>query len=172
MMEKLSYQFDVETLLKECNFLIDTHGLESEKNQLSLKHTDTASGNLWHFGLGSFRTEKALSNLSQKDFTILNQELTNTYIEKVYKTISKDYKIGRFRIMALPGQKCMTLHYDATQRIHIPLLTNENCLMIIKDRVYHMPADGSAYFTDTFKRHTALNANWDFLRLHLVFDLL
>lgn len=172
MMEKLSYVFDLNTLKEECLNLIDREGLDEKRNQLSLKHPEGATEDLWHIGLGSFRTEKALANMTQKDFTVLNKDLHETYIEKVYKTIAADYKIGRFRIMALPGQKCMTLHYDATQRIHIPLLTNENCLMIIEDRVYHMPADGSAYFTDTFKRHAALNANWDFLRIHLVFDLL
>lgn len=172
MIDKLQYKFDLDVLKNECDNLIKNHGLDEQRNQLSLKHPSEAMGNLWHTGLGSFRTEKELANLSQRDFNTLNKDLDNSYIREVYDVIATDYNIGRFRIMALPGQKCMTLHRDMTKRIHIPILTNEDCLMIIEDRVYHMPADGSAYLTDTFKRHTALNASWDFLRVHLVFDLI
>jgi hypothetical protein len=170
MIEKLSYLFDIDRLVSECNDLILSIGLHN--NQLSLKHPESCEENCWHIGTGSFKIEKSLAKLLQKDFTILNSELNDTYIKEVYEKITSDYSVGRFRIMCLPGQKCMTLHHDMTQRIHIPLVTNEDCLMIIQDQVFHMPADGSAYLTDTYKRHTALNANWDFVRSHLVFDLI
>jgi hypothetical protein len=170
---KLRYAFDIDLLKKECYSLIDEIGLHAETNQISLKHTcQIADRNLWYEGVGSFKKEFNLKATQQKDFTELNKALVGTYLSQVYKEITKEYDVGRFRIMGLPGQKCMTLHYDITKRIHVPLETNEDCLMIIDNEVIHMPADGSAYLTNTFKRHTALNANWDFMRLHLVFDLL
>lgn len=170
---KLNYSYDIDLLKEECYNLIDTVGLHSETNQIGLKHTNKEyDRNLWYEGVGSFKNQKALISLQQKDFTEFNKELVGTYTESIYKELNQDYNIGRVRIMGLPGQKCMTLHYDMTKRIHIPLVTNEDCLMIIDNEVIHMPADGSVYLTNTFKRHTALNANWDFMRLHLVFDLL
>lgn len=170
---KLDYNFDITNLKKECHDIIEKVGLHSETNQISLKHTaERDDRNLWYEGVGSFRKETNLKRLQQKDFTELNKNILDTYIGQVYKEITKEYDTGRCRIMGLPGQKCMTLHYDMTKRIHIPIETNEDCLMIIDNEVIHMPADGSVYLTNTFKRHTALNANWDFMRLHLVFDLL
>lgn len=170
---KLNYNFDIDLLKEECYNLINEIGLHSETNQISLKHTTRIGDrNLWYEGVGSFRKEFNLRSIEQKNFTELNKGLLGTYIAQVYEEITKEYDIGRFRIMGLPGQKCMTLHYDMTKRIHIPIETNEECLMIIDNEIIHMPADGSVYLTNTFKRHTALNANWDFMRLHLVLDLL
>ena len=73
--------------------------------------------------------------------------------------------------MAMQHKKVMSIHTDTSKRIHIPLVTNENCLMMIERQIYHMPADGHAYLADTTKPHTAFNADHKLLRLHLLFDL-
>ena len=55
-------------------------------------------------------------------------------------------------------------------RLHIPIITNEKCLMNFSDKSYHMPADGSAYITNTKKPHSFENmGNND--RIHLVFTV-
>lgn len=181
----LDYNFNIEQLTTECNMLIDTVGLHKHHNQISLKHTTIDyDKKLWYEGCGSLKykfgedfidsTGKLVeqeNNLSQSDFTIVNASLDNTCLKEVINTLSKDYKIGRVRLMALPHKKCMSIHTDTTKRIHIPVVTNENCLMIVDNQVYHMPANGNAYLTDTTKPHTALNANHSFMRLHLLFDL-
>jgi len=97
--------------------------------------------------------------------------LTGTYIESIINTLQQQYSIGRARIMRLEPRKCMSLHVDLSKRIHIPVVTNTDALMIINNEIFHMPADGSAYLTDTTKRHTALNASKTNERLHLLFDL-
>lgn len=182
---ELDYNFDNVELLKEVNNIIVKVGLHKHHNQISLKHTKTVDDNLWYQGCGSLKykfgenfIDKAgnlIENeikLEQKNFTILNKELEGTYIQEVHDTIAKDYTFGRFRIMAMPHKKCMSMHIDTSKRIHIPVYSNENCLMIIDSQVYHMPANGKAYLTDTTKPHTALNANHSFMRLHLLFDLI
>ena len=182
--KKLQYKFDRIELLSAVTNIIQEVKLHKYHNQISLKHTDKQDDNLWYQGCGSLKYKfgenfidkdgNLIDNeikLEQKDFTILNNNLKESYILEVHDTIAKDYTFGRFRIMAMPHKKCMSIHTDTSKRIHIPVHTNENCLMIIDNQVHHMPADGSAYLTDTTKPHTALNANHSFMRLHLLFDL-
>jgi hypothetical protein len=182
--KKLQYKFDNVELLSAVTDIIETVGLHKHHNQISLKHTENEDGNLWYQGCGSLKYKfgenfidtngNLIENeikLEQKDFTVLNSNLKESYLSEVHDTIAKDYTFGRFRIMAMVHKKCMSMHTDTSKRIHIPVYTNENCLMIIDNRVYHMPADGNAYLTDTTKPHTALNANHSFMRLHLLFDL-
>jgi hypothetical protein len=183
--EVLEYNFNVELLTTECHQIIKKVGLHKHHNQISLKHTtNTELGNPWYQGCGSLKykfgenfidssgnLKEAEVKLTQYDFKILNTALEDTYLQYVHNTIANDYNFGRMRIMAMPHKKCMSIHTDTSKRIHIPIVTNENCLMIIDNQVHHMPADGNAYLTDTTKPHTALNANHSFMRLHLLFDL-
>jgi hypothetical protein len=184
--EKLNHKFDIDVLQDECTHLLHTVGLHKFHNQISLKHTEQDLGSPWYQGAGSlkyiFGEDGGLDSngnpiehevkLKQEDFTVLNEALNNTYIKQVYNKIAEHYTIGRFRLMALPHKKCMSVHTDSSKRIHIPIVTNENCWMIIDKVVHYLKADGSAYLTDTTKPHTALNANHKFLRLHLLFDLI
>lgn len=182
--KELNYDFNIDMLYLECYNIIDKVKLHEYHNQISLKHTDKDIGNPWYQGCGSLKykfgenfikdgelVEQEIK-LDQTDFTVLNKQLENTYLQKVHDELAKDYKFGRMRIMALPHKKCMSMHTDSGKRIHIPIETNENCLMIIDNKVHHMPANGKAYLVDVSKPHTALNANHNFLRLHLLFDLI
>jgi len=83
--------------------------------------------------------------------------------------VINEFQLIRTRALTLQPKTCYSYHVDGTQRIHIPITSNENCFMVIDDKVYRMPADGSIYMVDTTKMHTAINANrnW-FNRMHLV----
>lgn len=165
---KLNYNFDIDTLVVESLELFEKHGASG---QISLKHREnTDQESLWDDGIGSFVNSTQI--LKTSEYTVLNKMLKGSYIEKVHDILAKDYTFGRMRLMKLTGRKCMSLHTDMEKRIHIPITTNLNCLMIVDDEVIHMPADGNAYLVDTKKRHTALNSNQDFDRIHLMFDLL
>lgn len=183
--KKLKYNFNIKELQDSVEQLLQNVSLHKHHNQISLKHTELDyEKDLWYEGTGSLTYKfgenfivdgKLVENeikLEQHQFKVLNEQLKNTYIEHVYDCISKDFEFGRFRLMGMSHKKCMSIHTDKTKRIHIPVVTNENCLMIIDNTVHHMPADGNAYLTDTTKPHTALNANHNFMRLHLLFDLL
>jgi len=163
MIEISNYNFDIPRLEAQCKNLLLKHGT-STTTQMSLKHTGK-SKDAWFDGTGTLFSNK-------KDFTILNEELKGTYLEQVHDIIAEDYDFSRMRIMRLFGRSCMSLHFDNEKRIHIPVTTNENCLMIVDNEVVFMPADGSAYLVDTTKIHTALNSNSNFERIHLLFDLL
>lgn len=165
---KLNYNFDLDRLAEESLELFEKHG---DSGQISLKHRENSDKeSLWDDGVGSSFSGQQI--LNTKEYKVLNEMLKGTYLEKVHDTMAKDYNFGRLRLMKLSGRQCMSLHVDLETRIHIPIITNENCLMIVDDEVIHMPADGNAYVVDTKKRHTALNSNKDFDRIHLMFDLL
>lgn len=88
-----------------------------------------------------------------------NLEYTNSVIN--------DLGMCRTRIMRMKEKSCYTYHQDATQRIHIPLITNDNCFMIIEDEIHRYPANGNYYIVDTTKRHTFVNASLE-ERIHIV----
>lgn len=158
---RLDYQFDLDLLKKDVYNVTNLVGW-GEKNQICLTHPPGEPN--WFVGTGAL--------LTCRNFTEMNSFLKGTYYEKVHNTIKQDYPFARVRIMLLPGQRCFSLHADTTKRIHIPLSTNDQCMMIIDDEVKRMPADGSAWLTNTTKPHTALNGNLIFDRLHILFDLL
>jgi hypothetical protein len=176
---ELEYNFDIKTIKKEVKEIVDNIKLHPHHYQISLKHTLDDSEDLFYQGCGSLKYSFAGNNvptlrkvpLTQDKFVKLNEYLKGSYLEKVHDTILNDFNFGRFRIMGMTHKKCMSMHTDSSKRIHIPVETNENCLMIIDKQVYHMPSNGKAYLVDTTKPHTALNANHSFMRLHLLFDL-
>ena len=82
-------------------------------------------------------------------------------------SVLSDLKMYRSRLMKMTSKHCYSYHRDRTQRIHIPLVTNENCFFVIEDRVLRIPADGNHYLIDTRKMHTFVNASFE-ERLHIV----
>ena len=165
---KLNYNFDIDRLAAESLELFEKYG---SSVQISLKHRENANkDSLWDDGIGSAIGDGQF--LNTKEYIVFNEMLKGTYIETVHNSMATYHNFGRMRLMKLSGRQCMSLHVDLERRIHIPIITNENCLMIVDDEVIHMTADGNAYLVDTKKRHTALNSNKDFDRIHLMFDLL
>lgn len=84
---------------------------------------------------------------------------TNMLIDK--------FNMVRTRVMRMHPKTCYTYHKDHTKRLHIPLITNENCMFIIDDKIHRYPADGNYYVVDTTKKHTAVNASFE-ERIHIV----
>ena len=88
-----------------------------------------------------------------------NMEYTNLVLKKL--------GMYRSRLMTMRETSCYSYHKDPTKRIHIPLITNDKCFMVIDDIVHRYPADGSYYIVDTTKMHTAINGSWED-RVHIV----
>tara|TARA_B100000123_G_scaffold73307_1_gene52564 strand:+ start:1103 stop:1336 length:234 start_codon:yes stop_codon:yes gene_type:complete len=70
-----------------------------------------------------------------------------------------------------PPRSCLSWHRDPEPRIHIPIITNVGCKMVIEDESFHMPANGSAYVTDNTKYHNFFNGS-EIDRVHLVATML
>ena len=60
------------------------------------------------------------------------------------------------------------MHTDTGWRLHIPIVTNEDCYFFHKGEMpYHMEADGSCYLVSVDHPHTAMNLS-EQSRTHIV----
>ena len=109
--------------------------------------------------------------VDESAYTELIPEIKNTYFEEVYQKISKHFNLGRLRILLLEPRNCLSFHRDPEPRLHLPILTNPGCLLVADHFCTHLPADGSVYYTNTLKYHTALNGG-ESNRVHLVATIL
>lgn len=118
-------------------------------------------------GVGEIPIRKELFHEHQ--FNTVCDIFQNTIFQELIEKIQQQYDIIRGRFMLLEHKTCLTYHKDFSKRIHIPIYTNNDCMMIIDDVVYRLPF-GATYLVDTTVPHTALNASKD-PRVHLVFCL-
>jgi len=100
-------------------------------------------------------------------YTEFVKDFENTYFEKVYKKLSEKFKLGRVRILLKEPRSTLSWHRDPEPRLHIPIITNPGCLMVIENVAKHLPADGSVYITNNVKYHNAFNGGEE-NRVHLV----
>jgi len=115
--------------------------------------------------------EQRLEPVQEHLYTELCPEFKDTYVEEVYNLISSKYKLGRVRFLMKPPRSCLSWHRDPEMRLHIPIITNEGCRMVIEDTSFHMPANGNGYITDNTKYHNFFNGS-EFDRVHLVATVL
>ena len=110
---------------------------------------------------GSRRINEFENSFQETDFDVFlfdNLKYLNSIISKL--------NMKRTRIMRFKPKTCLSWHHDLSWRIHIPIITNESCFLLI-DRTSHHLSAGHAYKVNTMKWHTALNASFD-ERIHIV----
>jgi len=115
--------------------------------------------------------EQRLEKVEEHLYTELCPEFKDTYVEEVYNLITSKFKLGRVRFLMKPPRSCLSWHRDPEMRLHIPIITNEGCRMIIEDTSFHMPSNGNGYITDNTKYHNFFNGS-EFDRVHLVATVL
>jgi len=172
---KLNIHFDSSALADAYKYAADLIGFTGDMvNCISLVHPEEEAaderGIFWtkNENYEEIQVERFVSEEIYKVFEPL---LMSTYFKNVYDTLSKHYKLGRVRILKLNSRTCLSYHKDPEARLHVPLITNPGALMIVDNESCHMEADGSVYYVDTTKYHTALNGgNSD--RIHLVATIL
>ncbi len=105
--------------------------------------------------------------IDESKYTEFVEEFKNTYFNDVYEELSKHYKIGRVRLLLKEPRSTLSWHRDPEPRLHIPIVTNPGCLMVIDNIAKHMQADGSVWITNNTKYHNAFNGGEE-NRIHLV----
>ena len=105
--------------------------------------------------------------IQESKYTELVPEFRNTYFEEVYNILKRNFKLGRVRILLKEPRSTLSWHRDPEPRLHIPIITNPGCLMVIDNVARHMPADGSVWITNNTKYHNAFNGGEE-NRIHLV----
>lgn len=103
------------------------------------------------------------ARFSDKRFSNLNPFYSNSIIEKIIRK----YSLYRTRWMWVNPSSCYSIHNDYSPRIHLPIITNPQCLFIFPpDQIFHLEIN-KVYFVDTTKKHTFINCS-EQARLHLV----
>ena len=118
-------------------------------------------------GKESLRAKK----IDERAYTEFVKDLEDTYFKEVYDILSKRFKLGRVRILLKEPRSTLSWHRDPEPRLHIPIITNPGCIMVIENTAKHLPADGYAYITNNVKYHNFFNGGEE-NRVHLVACLL
>ena len=106
-------------------------------------------------------------NIDESKYTQLVSEFENTYFKEVYEILKKKFKIGRIRLLVKQPRSSLSWHRDPEPRLHIPIITNPGCMMVIENIAKHLPADGSVTITNNTKYHNFFNGG-EQDRIHLV----
>ena len=105
--------------------------------------------------------------VAENKYTQLVPYFQNTYFEEVYNTLKKKFKLGRVRILLKEPRSTLSWHRDPESRLHVPIITNLGCRMVIDNVAQHMPADGTVTITNNTKYHNFFNGG-EQERIHLV----
>ena len=105
--------------------------------------------------------------IDEAEYSEFVPDYENTYFKEVFDTLSVKYKLGRVRILLKEPRSTLSWHRDPEPRLHIPIITNKGCRMVIEDVCKHMPADGTVTITNNTKYHNFFNGG-EQNRIHLV----
>jgi hypothetical protein len=105
--------------------------------------------------------------IDESKYTQLIPEFEKTYFKEVYEILSKRYKLGRVRLLLKEPRSTLSWHKDPECRLHIPIITNKGCSMVIENVAKHLPADGKVWITNNTKYHNFFNGG-EQARIHLV----
>ena len=105
--------------------------------------------------------------IDESKYTQIVPEFKNTYFNEVYETLKKKFKLGRVRLLLKEPRSTLSWHKDPEPRLHIPIITNLGCSMVIENIAKHLPADGHVTITHNTKFHNFFNGG-EQSRIHLV----
>ena len=174
-------KFDIKRLRKDLDAVLEKKGFTSPQgvsnfgaislNQIPNDKNSTKGHNIrgvyWTI---ADETGKEVSRdipIDESKYTELVPEFKNTYFNEVYKTLSKKFKLGRVRLLLKEPRSTLSWHKDPEPRLHIPIITNLGCSMVIENVAKHLPADGHVTITNNTKYHNFFNGG-EQSRVHLV----
>ena len=105
--------------------------------------------------------------IEEAKYTEIVPEFKNTYFNEVYEALKKRFKLGRVRFLLKEPRSTLSWHKDPEPRLHIPIITNLGCSMVIENIAKHLPADGRVTITNNTKYHNFFNGG-EQARIHLV----
>ena len=106
-------------------------------------------------------------DIDESKYTQLVPEFEKTYFKEVFEILSKKYKLGRVRLLLKEPRSTLSWHKDPECRLHVPIITNKGCSMVIENVAKHLPADGKVWITNNTKYHNFFNGG-EQARIHLV----
>jgi len=128
---------------------------------------ENVKGIYWTKPDSSGKEAKRAKRIDETKYTEFVKDLEDTYFKEVYDILSKKFKLGRVRILLKEPRSTLSWHKDPEPRLHIPIITNPGCIMVIEEVAKHLPADGSAWVTNNMKYHNFFNGGEED-RIHLI----
>ena len=179
--EKQDIKFDIDKLKEAYHEILKIKGFEgvdgvSNFGAISLTQIPgdpdsikghKARGIFWTKPNGSGKEVVRDEMINEEAYSEFIDEYKETYFKDVFDALSSKYKLGRVRILLKEPRSTLSWHRDPEPRLHIPIITNKGCRMVIEEVCKHMPADGSVTITNNTKYHNFFNGG-EQNRIHLV----
>ena len=164
---------DLEKVLKKKRFESPgvTHfgaiPLNRIPNDQSSIEGNNVRGKYWTIADESGKEVSRDIEIDESKYTELVPDFEDTYFKEVYETLKRKFKLGRVRLLLKEPRSTLSWHKDPEPRLHIPIVTNKGCMMVIENVAKHMPADGTVTITNNTKFHNFFNGG-EQARVHLV----
>ena len=179
--QKQDVKFDIDELKKAYNEILkikDFSGPEGISNFGAISLTQIpgdpesikghkARGVFWTKPDHTGKEAKRDNAINESEYTEFIKDFEKTYFREVYNELSKRFKLGRVRILLKEPRSTLSWHKDPEPRLHIPIITNPGCKMVIEDVAKHMPADGKVWITNNTRYHNFFNGG-EKNRIHIV----
>ncbi len=169
--DKLRFDLDKILKLKKFNSLgiknfaaIPLNQIPGDKSSIE---GHNVRGTYWTIPDETGKEAKRDKPIDESKYTELVAEFKGTYFEEVFNILRKNFKLGRVRILLKEPRSTLSWHRDPEPRLHIPIITNKGCRMVIENVSKHMPADGTVTITNNTKYHNFFNGG-EQNRIHLV----
>ena len=124
-------------------------------------------GRYWTIADDSGKEVSRDIDIDESKYTQLVPEFEKTYFKEVYEALSQRFKLGRVRLLLKEPRSTLSWHKDPECRLHVPIITNKGCSMVIENVAKHLPADGKVWITNNTKYHNFFNGG-EQARIHLV----
>jgi hypothetical protein len=164
---------DLEKILKKKSFASPgiTHFGAIPLNQIPNDQESIKGNNIrgkyWTISDESGKEVSRDIEIDESKYTQLVPEFEETYFKEVYQKLKKRFKLGRVRLLLKEPRSTLSWHKDPEPRLHIPIITNLGCSMVIENVAKHLPADGHVTITNNTKYHNFFNGG-EQARIHLV----
>ena len=154
---------DLEKILKQKNFnslgiknfgAIPVNQIPGDKSSIE---GHNVRGTYWTIPDESGKEAMRDKPIDESKYTELLPEFKGTYFEHVFNTLKENFKLGRVRILLKEPRSTLSWHRDPEPRLHVPIITNKGCRMVIEEVSKHMPADGTVTITNNTKYHNFFN---------------
>ena len=173
-------RFDISKLRKDLDLILEnkefnspgvTHFGAISLNQIPNDEESIKGNNIrgkyWTIADETGKEVSRDIDIDESKYTKLVPEFNNTYFSEVYEVLSKRFKLGRVRLLLKEPRSTLSWHKDPECRLHIPIITNAGCSMVIENVAKHLPADGSVWITNNTKYHNFFNGG-EQASVHLV----
>ena len=82
-------------------------------------------------------------------------------------TFDDNFRVIAHGVLLKEPRSTLSWHKDPECRLHVPIITNQGCSMVIENVAKHLPADGKVWITNNTKYHNFFNGG-EQSRIHLV----